>query len=740
MTVRATFARTPHAVGALALGTALLLAAAAAAGPLYWDWPRGEPLTGVVLDGAAVDADGRLVAGLGATPLAPVGPEVFWCLEPDGEGGFYSGTGHGGEIHHTAADGTARLVTRVDAAEVFSLLARPDGAVLAGCGPEGDLLRVDAAGGVEALGRVPGGYAWALLADEDGAVWIATGSPAAVWVLRPDGALEQAVDLPAQNVLDLAWDGNGGLLAATQGPGLVYRLDPARPDAPQLVFAADQGEVRQILRGPGGDLYVLGLEVGEEGASAAHGQNGDGNGNGNGNHAGLIPLRGLRGDGGPARSALYRMHGDGSVTPYWSAETDLMIAAWTGRWGWVGGGVRDEGEGRAVLHRLTPPAGMHPLAGWDGGDVMAVLPEPVRGRLVVGEAHPGGLTALSEDPEAPLAALSRPVDAGRSVRWGRLRWRGEGEGRAPAWSVRTGNRAEPDADWSAWSDPWRDGDRAVPAPAGRFLQWRVEFPAGEDGRTWRVSEVSVSAWRDNLPPAITRLREEQVHEVLVGGLMPRGDNVTQTLDSGLRVEYSRTSGREQRADPDRAAAVGAVRNFSWQGQDPDGDTLAWDLEYRRQGEEAWRAVLAGSRESLGAWDTSGLPDGDYEVRLTASDAPDNPAGQARTASRVLAPVRVDNTAPAVGGLSLERTARGVRVRFAAEDGQGVLASAAVVLPDGTRERLDPVDRICDSAREEFDRVLAWPRDGEAAADGPWPVRVEVRDLAGNLGFAAGEVR
>ena len=80
------------------------------------------------------------------------------------------------------------------------------------------------------------------------------------------------------------------------------------------------------------------------------------------------------------------------------------------------------------------------------------------------------------------------------------------------------------------------------------------------------------------------------------------------------------------------------------------------------------------------------------------------------------------------------------MRFHAEDKAGVLAGATVVLPDGSRERLDPADRICDSAREEFDREIIWPREGAAAAPGPWSVRVEVSDLGGNRGFADAEVR
>ncbi|HPF70507.1 MAG TPA: hypothetical protein PLQ13_07545 [Candidatus Krumholzibacteria bacterium] len=728
--------RRPTLMPALAL---VLAAGAACAGPLYWDWPRGESFTGCVLDGAALDAAGRVTAGLAAAPLGEPGPEVVWCAVADGKGGFYTGSGHGGEIRHVDADGRARTLVQLEAAEVFSLLPRSGGGVLAGCGPEGELVQVGADGAPRALGRVPGGYVWALLEGADGTVWAATGSPAQVWRLGNDGAFALAVDLPAQNALDLAWDREGRLLVATQGPGLVYRVDPRHLDRPSLLMETEQGEARQFIAGPGGDLYVLALESGDDEESSGRpraGANGSGNGNGGGS-GGL--MHDLMIDVGPPPAALYRLRADGRCEPYWIGDSDLMIAAWTERWGWLGGAVRDEDHQRAGVLQLTPPAGMQPLAGWAGGDVMFLLPDPARGRVVACEAHPGGLTMLSEAKSAARSALSRPVDAGRSVAWGRLRWDGDTAAGTPRWSVRTGNRAEPDVDWSDWIELGTGNDLAIAAPAGRYLQWRVTFPAAAAAGACAVDAVSVSAWRDNLPPAVAAFGQEQVGDILAGGLMPRGDNVTQVFKSGLRAEYSRTSGRDPSATDTRAAATRAVRTFTWRGADPDGDRLVYDLEFRRRGEAAWRPVLMNTPETIGAWDTSGLPDGTYEVRLTATDSPDNPADQAARTARVLGPVAVDNTPPQVSRLNAERTAAGLRLRFRAEDAGGVLAGASVVLPDGTRERLDPTDRVCDSAREDFDREIAWPREGGAAGGDAWPVRVEVRDLGGNLGFADVEV-
>jgi hypothetical protein len=168
--------------------------------------------------------------------------------------------------------------------------------------------------------------------------------------------------------------------------------------------------------------------------------------------------------------------------------------------------------------------------------------------------------------------------------------------------------------------------------------------------------------------------------------------------------------------------------------------LLWDLAYRRDGDQAWRDILVGRNEPLGSWDTSEVPDGTYFLRLTASDSPDNPGHLAAAASRMLGPIVVDNTGPEISRFKLEAVPDGVRLSLTATDDAGVLAGARLRLPDGTTERLDPVDGICDSPTEKFAAKVLWPRGGRDPGAVPWLFRVEVRDLGGNTTVAEGEVK
>ncbi len=712
------------------------------AGPVFWDWPSDRPFDEMELEGAGLDREGNLVGGLVGKTAGPAGPEVFWRIISDGRGGYYTGTGHGGEIHHTTSGEKSELVVRLEGTEVFSLLMLADGDLLAGCGPEGQLYRVDTEGEATLLGSVEGGYAWAMAPDpRDGKIWLATGSPAAVYSFDPEsGTLEKAVELPAQNTLDITFDGQGNLLVCTQGPGLIYSLDTRRPDQPRLLFEAAQDEARQFITGPEGEIYVLALNT-DESLQESSGMSA-----GSGRAAAPPMLMALMMEGNGStipRAALYRLESDGLVVPWWVGDVDLMIAAWSPRWGWLGGGPLADDSGRTVLYSLTPPAGNHPAAGWSGGDILDLLVEPGSGpddeEIIVCQAHPGSVTILGNRGDAPRRALSPPLDGGIPVHWGRLNWTtNQGSGKLK-WAVRGGNRSEPDDSWTDWSDSWTDQNRALPLKPCRFLQWRVEFPSTDGKRPLKLTSVSVSAWQDNRPPVIASFTQEYLKGVHLGMMNNHSENITQTFRSGLQAEFSQNSTDDRLAGPERTTRGRPVRVFTWEGSDPNGDRVLFDLEYQPLGEAAWREIQTGKSEFLGSWDTSEVPDGAYYIRLTASDSPDNPGGLAATTNRTLGPVTVDNSKPEITGFRIVELPDGFKVTLTARDAEGVLAGAQLRLPDGTNERLDPEDGICDSPQEKFTAEVVWPRAGRPSGPVPWRIRVEVRDLGGNAAFTEGDV-
>ncbi len=729
--LRAIFRHPLLGVWALVLGMSLCPwgSAALAAGPIYWDMPAGLDFANCSLDGVRITSDGFLAPGLARGQGVAIAADVVWTTVPDGKGGYFLGTGHDGKILRLNAAGEISIWVDLDCEEVLSLLVLSSGGVVAGCEPDGQVFLIDGDAQAHKIGEVPGGYVWSMVPDDAGLVYLATGTPAGVTVLDPvRESLHEVFTFPAENALDVIFAANGDLLVATQGPGLVYRLDPANPKTMDVILQTAQDEVIGFIPGPDGNLCVLALdsivqdERDHSGPQTPKGQSAS--------RLPVVMTPGLNDPGttGTPRSALYNLEIEGGPRQIWSGDLDLMSAAYVKSWGWVGGGLQDKENPFSVLYRMVLPAGHEMLTSWQGGNVIALEAGTGQENLRVVQTNPSRMDFFGDASDGERKGTGPVLDAGRKVNWGRLHWTAEDSQGALRLSVRTGNREPVDDTWSGWSGWWRDGNHQLQVPSSRFLQWRVDFSRSSKGTPCWLTGVTVSAWGENRAPIITKFKRENLRSVRKGGLMVQRANLTRIFDSGLKAEFNRSEVKRRPQPAERVKLGNSVVVFSWDASDPDQDRLGYQLDCRKKGDSTWVTVAEGDDGGMEAWDTSAVPDGTYDVRLTLDDKLDNPGQDNRRSERVIGPVTVDNTPPEIEDLQADVEENVLHLKFKAMDVGSPLAAAFLVWPDGSRERLDPRDMICDSMREVFSGDHALTDHDIFPA---W-AQVEVLDTAGNM--------
>ena len=88
-----------------------------------------------------------------------------------------------------------------------------------------------------------------------------------------------------------------------------------------------------------------------------------------------------------------------------------------------------------------------------------------------------------------------------------------------------------------------------------------------------------------------------------------------------------------------------LQTLVWRADDENDDELSYDVQYRREGETAWKTLRRDVTEPILVWDTTTVPNGTYFVRIVASDAPSNAADTALTGELDSAAFEIDNTAP-----------------------------------------------------------------------------------------------
>jgi hypothetical protein len=150
----------------------------------------------------------------------------------------------------------------------------------------------------------------------------------------------------------------------------------------------------------------------------------------------------------------------------------------------------------------------------------------------------------------------------------------------------------------------------------------------------------------------------------------------------------------------------------WSATDENGDTLIYTAEIRGKNETSWKLIRDKVKERYLSWDSTAFPDGEYVVRLTASDAPSNPQGEALTASRETEPFLIDNTPPEITGLAASPAGAKLQVRFHVKDALSVLGKAELSVNGGEWTVVEPTTRLTDSTEHDY-RVEINKPSGEA---------------------------
>ncbi|MBI5711017.1 MAG: hypothetical protein HZC42_12065 [Candidatus Eisenbacteria bacterium] len=701
-------ARTRNA-GMLTAALLALAAPAARAVETQW-WIADTPADYAKSEsrGVVVGADGTLELG----PRAAVAPaeslSVVWAVVALADGSVALAGDHGRIARWTEAGGVRPWV-RLAAGQVLALAADGDG-LLAGTGPDGAIYRISPRGDTALFARTGERYVWALASAGGGAWYAATGTRGRLYRVTR-GAARLLIDTDESNLVSLVPDGRGGAYFGGDSRGRVMH---ARADGSvRTLYDAAEDEVRALAVGADGALYAAALS-----ASAVSGDEKDAEG--------PAPAQSAVGGG---RSTVYRIVPDSSVVPWWVAPQPFVFALLAAPRE-QGGGMLAATGNRAGVHRIERANGAAQWLAPPQGQVTALAADAA-GRLYAATSNPAALWRLGPGRADQGDLLSPVLDARRTARFGRLLWRGDAGGGRVTLAARSGNTDPPDTTWTGWSGG-AAGEEGLPvaAPPARYLQWKVTLAGGRP----RIESVE-AAWREqNLPP--------RVEDVVVapqgaafreGELQPRMEPVTQTLPGGQKVEYSLPPGGGPRQLRGLPVWARGLRTAQWRASDANGDPLRFRVDVRAEGGGPWIKLAEDLEQPACTWDTGALPDGRYRLRVTASDATDNPVGEEGTDQALSAAFTVDNTAPAVTALDARAEGTAVVVTARAEDATSTLARFEVSLDDGAWRAVTPEGGLADG------RALSARARLEDVAAGEHTVSVRAVDGAGNTATRAARV-
>jgi len=664
-------------------------------------------------------SDGRIF-------LAPEFPEIFdsstaylWAVATDSKGNVYTAGGGSGsgsaKLFQIDRNGKGRTFSELDGLEIHALAVDSKDQVYAATDPDGKVYRISSDGKARTFYDPHQKYIWAMAFDSKGDLFVATGDQGEIHRVTSAGSGSLFFKTEETHARSLAIDSQDNLIVGTEPSGLILRVSPSGQGF--VLYQAPKREITAVAVAKNGSIYASG--VGNKGATPAPaaapaqvivtvGPGANPNpapGLGNLPNRNLAPAASVAGG-----SDVYQINADGSPRKVWSNAQDVVYAVAFDQSGRTLLGTGNRGK----IYRLDSDAISTVLLDATPTQVTG-FGTSARGDIYAVTGNIGKVFRIGPGLEKSGSFESEVLDAGSFAYWGRVSYRGSGD---ISVLTRSGNLNHPESNWSPWA-PVRPeatatlcdscGGGRAPSPAARFLQYRIELSSSAATPAPEVFFVETAYLPKNVAPAIEALEVASPNYRFPRPAAASTPSTTLTLPPLGQQRRSPIPDSEGSQTLTYAKGYNGVR---WSVTDENGDSLIYKVEIRGVKETSWQLLKDGVKEKYLSFDTTAFPDGEYVIRVTASDSPSNPKDQALEDSRISDPFLIDNTPPQIANLAGAASGNNIDVRWTAHDARSDITKAEYSVNGGDWVVAEPVSKLSDSPQAEYHFAIERSSRGE----------------------------
>jgi len=694
-------------------------------------WSEGEfqDFEKGIVKNLSLGSDGRITLAPHLRELFDTSSPYLWALAQDSKGNLYAGGGANARLYRIPPDGNGKLLVELDALEIHAIAVDSRDRVYAATSPDGKVYRITGNGKPEVFYDPKAKYIWALAFNRKGELLVATGDQGEIHRVTADGKGKVFFKCDETHVRSMAIDAADNVIAGTDPGGVVLRISPAGEGF--VLYQMPKKEVTAVAVSADGGVYAAGAGVKQAGAAAPVPS------------PPPLPAALVAAPGTPAAAArpvpppppaslapnsviggseVYRIDPDTGPRRVWAHAQDVVYSLAMDAAGHVMVGAGNRGS----VYRVESPTVYTALLTLPASQVTALL-SGRDGHLYAATGNVGKVYEIGPAVEPEGSIESEVFDAGMHSLWGRLSFEGHVNGGRVEIGARSGNLDQPQKNWSPWSPPVTDpkGGR-LNSPASRFVQWRAVIKAGAGGRSPELDSVDVAYLPKNIEPHIDQIEATPPNykfpaPVAMAAVAPQSSLSLPAL--GKRPPSSAAAVAPVASDAGSTPALQFAKVYvgaRWLASDPNGDPLIFTVEIRGANETEWKLLRDKLAERYYSWDSTAFPDGEYRLRITASDAPGNPPAEALTAQMAGDPFLIDNTPPGITGLAATRTGAKLRVRWHAADALNHVTRAEYSLDGGDWRVASPETKLSDSLELDYDLTMD-------AAAGEHTVAVRVQD-------------
>ena len=578
----------------VAAGLSLSSSSAFAVGTRHFVVQSAEDFEAGELSGVAVDSLGKLKPGLDLSAIEVPGVDSVWAAHRT-KGGLYLATGHEGKLV-LVEQGQATMKALYSTLALTSI-TEAFGKIVVGTLPGGKILELKGDQLVPFADLGAETHVWALSYDAEAkALYAATGPDGKLYRILKDGTAQVYHDAEEPHLVSVLVDA-GRVLAGSSGDARLYEI--TGPGRANVIFDFETTEVRDIVSAPDGSIYVIENELKSGGGKSIDKTK---------------PAAPNSRDAKGGSGKLHRFSSSGREELF-SSKDDHFVSLSLDENGLPLVGTGSEGR----LIRVGREHNSEILSDVDQRQVSAALLEASGGWVVASDpvvVHPVE-ARFGKD----ATWTSDVLDGGIRARFGRPSFQKSGKVTLEA---RSGNTKKPDKTWSDWSSALSENE-PVKVPQGRYLQLRARLLSSDAS----VERIDIPYLTENLRAVVTSIDAKS--------------NALTDGSTGISASGSPLNGN-----------TSAKVKLSWKVDNLDEDQLRYYVEYRPKAGGNWISALEPGtvlKSTSYDWDTDNLPEGQYVVRVTASDELSNPPSRVQRHSQLSDPILVDNTSPSFHGLN-----------------------------------------------------------------------------------------
>lgn len=670
----------------------------------FWSFSSREDHDKATLKRLSLRSDGIITLAPAMRELYDAGVSYLWAIARGADGTIYTGGGSPGATTaklFATKNGQSKILAELDGLQIQAIALDPGGRVYAATAPDGKVFRVSPDGRGQLFYDPNRKYIWGMVFDKAGNLFVATGDQGEIFKVTPQGQGSVFFRTEEEHARSLAMDAAGNLIIGTEPSGLIVRVTPAGEGF--VLHQSTRREVTAVAVAPDGNIYAAAVgsrtttaPTPPPPAPAAAPTTST-----------SITVTASAGPGPTPRPAappptltpssvtggseLIRIAADGFPTRMWHDSTEIIYAITFDKAGLPIVGTGNKGS----VYRIENDMLSTRLLTLAPTQVTAMTSDP-SGALYAATGNIGKLFQIGPALEKDGVLESEVLDAGWFAEWGRLAPKNTG---TVTFETRSGNLDRPQKNWSNWAAA---GNR-VASPPARFIQYRATLT----GESTVLSGTELAYLPRNVAPKITAI------EVTAPNYRFPNQTLSMTPSSTLTLGpmASKTP-----ASPAASADPGSVtlsyakgmQGARWSASDANGDGIEYTVEIRAANETAWRPLKSGLTVRQYSFDSSAFPDGEYLLRITASDAPSSAPGKALSDTLISTPFLIDNTVPEIRNLTAATNGNRLVINFTAADASTVLTKAEVSVSGADWVLAEPTTHLSDSRTHSYTLTLDRP--------------------------------